>query len=47
MPRNWPDPHLPDKPVSAFEIAAVSLLVVSGYAAMIWGAIQMLTQVLS
>jgi len=40
MPRDWPDPRFPDKPVSWWEIALAGSFVASGYAAMVWGAVE-------
>jgi hypothetical protein len=41
MPRDWPDPRFPDKPISPIAIALGGLLVAFGYVAMILGAIEM------
>jgi len=39
MPRDWPDPRFPDKPLSAFEVAVAALVTVAGYAGTIWAVI--------
>jgi hypothetical protein len=39
MPRDWPDPRFPDKPLSALELGVAALVVMAGYAAMIWAVI--------
>jgi hypothetical protein len=39
MPRDWPDPRFPHKPISAFEHAVAALAVGAGYAGKIWAVI--------
>lgn len=42
MPRDWPDPRFPDKPVPTLLTVVAALLAAFGTVSMVWGAIETL-----